>query len=190
MDLLGLAELVLKLKNIPRSGWLIRGISPSEAESVAEHSFSTALLTLVVADGLAKEGVEVDSEKAIKMALLHDLSESLTFDIDKAFARQLGEAGSRLVELAERSAIERILGLLPSLAEGYRKLLEEWKSGASIEAKIARACDSFDMLLQARSYERHGHSRELFEAMRKKALEAIKGSGIRPVIEAAEKLAG
>ncbi|MGE4650712.1 MAG: HD domain-containing protein, partial [Myxococcota bacterium] len=66
---------VLELKNVPRQGWKekLEIINP---ESVAEHSYSTATISMVLSD---LKGL--NTEKIIKMALLHDLAESIIGDI-------------------------------------------------------------------------------------------------------------
>jgi len=65
------------LKNIPRSGWLKIGIK--NPESVAEHSFRTAIIAFFITYFETK-----DVEKACKssfLALIHDLPECRTLDL-------------------------------------------------------------------------------------------------------------
>jgi putative hydrolase of HD superfamily len=62
------------LKKIPRQGW-IDELSLNNPESVADHSYSMAIMSMVISD-LEK----YDSEKILKMVLLHDLSESYIGD--------------------------------------------------------------------------------------------------------------
>ena len=58
------------LKNISRQGWVDK-LSIDDPESVADHSYSMAVMSMVISDiG------NYDSEKILKMALLHDLAES------------------------------------------------------------------------------------------------------------------
>lgn len=65
-------RILKKIHNLKRSGWLVGGVlSP---ESVAEHSFSLALSVLL----LAPENINRD--KSVAMALLHDLQEIHTGD--------------------------------------------------------------------------------------------------------------
>nr|AIE94661.1 metal dependent phosphohydrolase [uncultured marine thaumarchaeote AD1000_49_H01] len=66
---------VLELKNVPRQGWKEK-LEIVNPESVAEHSYSTAIISMILSD---LEGL--NSEKIIKMALLHDLTESIIGDI-------------------------------------------------------------------------------------------------------------
>jgi putative hydrolase of HD superfamily len=62
----------VQLKQLYRQGWLHKGISLQNCETVAEHSFCVALLALILAD---EYSVELDTAKVIRMALIHDLGE-------------------------------------------------------------------------------------------------------------------
>jgi len=66
---------VLELKNVPRQGWKEK-LEIDNPESVADHSYSTTVLSMILSD---MKGL--DTEKIIRMALLHDLAESITGDI-------------------------------------------------------------------------------------------------------------
>jgi putative hydrolase of HD superfamily len=66
------------LKKIHRQGW-IEKLSLDSPESVADHSYSMAIIGMVISDLQ-----NYDSEKIIKMILLHDLAESkIVHQIDK-----------------------------------------------------------------------------------------------------------
>ena len=58
------------MKSIPRQGWIDK-LSIDRPESVADHSYSMAIMAMVISDL-----ENYDSEKIIKMVLLHDLAES------------------------------------------------------------------------------------------------------------------
>ena len=74
MDIIGFNEFVGILKTIERTGWVREKIP--HPESVAEHSFRSGMLAMI----LAKER-GVDQLKSMKMALIHDVGESLIGDI-------------------------------------------------------------------------------------------------------------
>jgi putative hydrolase of HD superfamily len=135
-----------KLKSIPRTGWVESGIQ--EPESVADHSFRTAVLAMLLAD---LQGL--DSGKAAKMALLHDLAEALTGDLTPENKSQMGVAF--LTE--EEEAMEQLLSNLPRVvAESYKALWGELRRGSSPEAKVVALADKAEMLLQASEYEGEG----------------------------------
>jgi 5'-deoxynucleotidase YfbR-like HD superfamily hydrolase len=76
-DLLEFLRNAGDLKMIPRTGWVQAGIK--EPESVADHSFRMTLLAMVLSDQMG-----LDTEKVVRMALIHDLAESRTGDLPQA----------------------------------------------------------------------------------------------------------
>ena len=60
----------INLKKISRQGW-INKLNIDKSESVADHSFMMTVMSMVISD-LTNQ----NSEKIMKMALLHDLAES------------------------------------------------------------------------------------------------------------------
>ena len=70
MVILDFFKNALNLKNISRQGWIDK-LSIKHPESVADHSYSMAIMAMVISD-LENH----DSEKILKMVLLHDLAES------------------------------------------------------------------------------------------------------------------
>lgn len=63
-----------ELKDELRSGWQLREIA--DPESVAAHTWGTATLCLLFADEAG-----IDRDRAVSMALVHDLAEARTGDI-------------------------------------------------------------------------------------------------------------
>jgi len=152
---------VMSLKRVPRSGWITYRISGHDVESVSSHSYSVAVIALIMAEIMRSRNQKVDVENVLKMALLHDLSESLTFDISKAYLRYLGRKGSVLKTRLERKAASRILSDLQSkqLARTFRTAIEGYSSSNTLEARIVHCADALDLLLQAIEYERMGYSK-------------------------------
>src|SRR5918911_1250784 len=94
-----------RLKRLDRTGWVLRGLPPG-AESVAAHSYGVALAAMLLADECAARGVEVDVERVLRLALLHDLQEARTGDLPRTVADYYGrEARTR----AERAAFDDIM---------------------------------------------------------------------------------
>ena len=74
MSLIKFLKIVGKLKKVKRTGWLVAGIK--NPESVAEHSYRLAVLSMV----LGKK-FNLNTEKLIKMSLIHDLAEGEVGDL-------------------------------------------------------------------------------------------------------------
>ena len=71
-------EEINKLNNIVRTGWINRNVPLERRESVSEHIFTMALLSLAVID---KYKLNLDVEKVMKMILIHELGEIDAGDI-------------------------------------------------------------------------------------------------------------
>ena len=75
MEILNFLKYSLNLKNVQRQGWIDK-LSIQNPESVADHSYSMAMMAMIISDL-----ENFDSEKILKMTLLHDLAESKIGDI-------------------------------------------------------------------------------------------------------------
>lgn len=142
-----LAERIVSLKMLPRTGWLQRGISA--AESVAEHSFGVATLALV----FTAADDTFDRERLLALALVHDLAEALLGDLPFSARRLVGESVKRD---AERRAIAELCDALPG-GDHLELLWEEYAAGTTREARFVKALDRVETLVQALVYERAGN---------------------------------
>ncbi len=152
--ILDLLFTVGRLKSIKRKGWLSKAcIDASVAESVADHSFMLAFLAMIISD---MKGM--DTCKAVKIALLHDLAESIVGDY---MPEEMGkEEKSRL----EDDVIRRLLSLLPEdIAREYILLWEDYLKRRSKEDVLVHELDKFEMALQARVYEFKGYDEALLK---------------------------
>jgi len=141
-----LAEAVTVLKNMPRTGWLQRGVPPSEAETIAEHTFEVvSILTMISTVSGA------DAEKMLVMGIIHDWGESVTGDIPRSLTERLGrEAKSR----AEKEVVGEL-----SVLSGFKQLrevFEEYEERGTREAIYVKLADLLATLRQARSYAARG----------------------------------
>ena len=136
------------LRQVPRAGWLQRGVPAAHAESVAEHSFGVAFLAMLLAD--RENGI--DPARVLRLAVVHDLAESLMGDLPASASALLGRA---VKHAAEARAMEAMVEGLPH-GEAYRALWAEYSAGESPEARLVKDADTLDMLLQALLYEEAG----------------------------------
>ncbi len=177
-----------KLKRVPRTGWILRGIHKSEVESVADHTSRVVLLSLLVS---RLTGEKLDTAKTLAMATLHDLSEALLFDIDRDIARLIGEDFKKD---AERAVELHLLKDLPaSVSREFELLLSEYHEGKSRESQIVKFCDRLETILQALEYEKSGAPRESIRDMYSD-LEGLSdlgaGEPLKQMLESLRKRAG
>lgn len=114
-------------------------------ESTADHSWRLALMAFLVAQELK---LKLDLERALKIALVHDINEALTGDIDAIKIAQ-GEVAKTEKEKLELTAIRKLKDLLPQKqGEEIYGLWQEYESGQSEEAKYIKALDKLETLTQ------------------------------------------
>ncbi len=112
----------------------------SRKENDAEHSFSLALLALVLSD-YADENVNID--RVIRMALVHDLIEIYAGDTYVYDAEAMATKAAR-----EDAAAEKLFGMLPALqGEEYESLWREFDAEETPDARFAACLDHFQPLL-------------------------------------------
>lgn len=171
---------LMRLKLVPRSGWISYRISKQDVEPVSSHSYSVAAIALTMSEMMRLTNQRVNVEQVLKMALLHDLSESLTFDISKQYLGYLGRKGSQLKTRLERQAISQILASLQSepLMQIFRTNLEEYSASKSLEARIVHCADALDLLLQVVEYERMGYSKATLDPIWKQTKSKLVGYGL------------
>ena len=128
-----------KLKTIPRTGWVDSGVD--EPESVADHSYRTALTAMMLSDSMG-----LDTCKVMRMALLHDLAEAETGDITPMMKIP------NHLEL-ENEAMRTILSSLDEAQRAvYWEAWLEYQRKESPEAILVHDADQIDMILQAYEY--------------------------------------
>lgn len=142
---------LMRLKAVPRMGWLLRGVR--DVESVADHSFGVAFVAMLLADLAQRQGLEPNVEKILRMALLHDLTEARTGDLPNTVKRYFDKVALRT---ADHRAADEMLSALGAIGEEYFLLWQEYEQRTSLEARIVKAADKLDLLLQAREYEKGG----------------------------------
>lgn len=139
----------INLKKIARQGW-IEKVSIKNPESVAEHSYSMAIIGMVISDLQAQ-----DTEKILKMILLHDLAESKIGDLTP---EQISKEEKIILE---NNAFDEIIKYLPSsIKSQYVEIWNEYQDNSSQESDIVHQIDKLEMVLQAKTYQQQGYSEE------------------------------
>ena len=170
--LFGFVQFAAKLKSVPRTGWLDRGLDSLRVESVADHSFGVALLAWVCALQRHAEGAAIDPERVLKLAIIHDLAEAETGDSTpydraaipsehnpaarRAFleTRHSRDSGRRAAKRADEDAVMRtLLAALPgAMRSTLGEFWDELHQGESPEARFVKQVDRLETFLQSRFY--------------------------------------
>jgi putative hydrolases of HD superfamily len=134
---------IAELKKLPRSGWKIK-VGLDDSESVAEHSYMMSVMSMILSDMKS-----LNSEKVLKMAILHDWAES-----------KIGDFMPEQIEYEKKSELENyamseILELLPQKIQSeYRDIWDEFLDRNTSEARLVHELDKLEMALQAKIYEK------------------------------------
>ena len=165
-----LIDYILKLKNIKRTGWISKA-KILKAESVADHSYSLTALSMVFSDLLG-----LDTEKVMKLCIIHDLAESIIGDY-------MPEEISVLEKhVKEDNAMKVIISSFPSkIAILYSDLWKEYTLNQTKEVHLVKQLDKIEMFLQANQYFRNGYSFE-FLSQFLKVSGNIEGSDLQPTL--------
>ena len=107
-------------------------------ESVAEHSWRTALMAYLVAD----EFPQADMNKVIKMCLIHDIGEAFTGDIPVFSKTAADESREEELLFAWTAALPEPYG--SEMTALYREMAER----KTLEARIYKAMDSLEAVIQ------------------------------------------
>ena len=161
-----------KLKALPRRGWLMRRVK--DPETIADHTFLVALMVWV----LGKSNPAIDLERALKMALIHEICAVYAGDHTPhdIFARGLqrwfkawGETPRLMREERQKlflkiydqetKALNKLINRLPAKLKG--EILELWTGFVEKRCPEANFVDQVNALatyLQALEYWRQDNS--------------------------------
>ena len=157
---------VLQLKFVKRAGWVSK-VKVEDAESVADHVLSMCAMAMLLSDMLG-----LDTQKVMKMVILHDLAESLLGDY------MPGEIDVKQKITKEKEAMSSILAGLPkNIKLEYEKIWLEYLQNETPIAKFVHRIDKLEMALQANHYAKQGYARKLLEPFFMSARTAIGNEG-------------
>ncbi len=125
-----------RLKDTLRSAYTTSG----RTESVAEHTWRLTLLVVTFADALP----DVDLLKLLKICILHDLGEAVDGDIPAPLQSPTASKSAK-----EREDFLSLVDPLPDKVKSeFVSLWDEYEDGSSPEARVAKALDKLETILQ------------------------------------------
>jgi len=130
-----------KLKTTHRSGYTSAG----NPESVAEHTWRLCLMAML----LAPEMPEVDLAHLLRICLVHDLGEAVGGDVPAPEQARRAAAGEPSKDADERRDLVALAALLPAdRRDEIVALWDEYATGTTREAQLAKALDKLETILQ------------------------------------------
>ncbi|MAG22024.1 MAG: hypothetical protein CL943_01785 [Candidatus Diapherotrites archaeon] len=140
-----------KLKLEKRKGWIERGVQ--NPESVADHSQRLSVMAMVFAKKLG-----LDENKALKLAVVHDLPESIAGDTVTRIREELQKIPNHEKREKEEKALGELCEMLDE--DNAKDLKERWfefEEKKSKEARLVYELDRLEAIFQALEYEREGN---------------------------------
>ena len=131
------------VKRLKRTGWQILG---DNEETVGEHSFMTAVISLFLAKEI-KKVKPINVEKVLIMSILHDFHEARTGDVDKIATLYI-----------KRDEAKANRDIFQSVDPGIIVMLEEYEQKGSLEAKIVFEANVIALLVELKQLEEKGNT--------------------------------
>ena len=132
-------------KELPRQGFIAMGFKRNEADSVAAHSFSTALLAYFLAKQLQKEGMKINPDRVLKMGLVHDIGETIVGDVGTFVKNMAGGVFKNIEEEGVKALVEGL-----DSEDEIIELVSEYNGRKTLEARVVKVADNLDALAQAK----------------------------------------
>lgn len=172
--ILAFFQIVRLLKTQPRTGWVDHGIP--NPETISDHMYRMSIMAMCIPNE------KIDISKCVKVALVHDIAETLVGDITPFGGVDKEEKSRREYETVKY--LSKIIE--PYNAWFSKELVELWldyEEIRTIEARYVKDIDKFEMIEQAWEYEQeHGPSHNLDQFYR--AQSSIKTDEIKALCAA------
>lgn len=121
-------------------------------QSVMEHIGNVAFISLVLSEYFNAHGMKNDTGKAVKLALIHDVSEVISGDLphdSKYNYGKISEGLRKQLGSLEEITMDYALGKLKDkkLSSALYSLFAEYNERRTIESKIVKLADLYDVAL-------------------------------------------
>ncbi|KAA0201297.1 hypothetical protein HAZT_HAZT007917, partial [Hyalella azteca] len=129
-------------QHLERTGWVMKGIP--HPETVSGHMYRMAVAAMML-----DHSDNVDTNKVLRMCLVHDLAECEVGDITPHCG--VSDEDKHKREMSTMSSLTSLLN--PPVGSEMFNLLKEYEAQNTPESHLVKDLDKFDMILQAFEYE-------------------------------------
>lgn len=145
-DPLAFYQVISQLKIQKRTGWLDHGIN--QCESIADHMYRMSVMSMLIRDP------QVNKDKCVRIALVHDMAESLVGDITPFDPVNKEEKHRREWDTIQFLCNEFVKNYNEDAA---KEIMDDWlayENVSSLEARYVKDIDKYEMLVQCFEYEK------------------------------------
>jgi putative hydrolase of HD superfamily len=142
-DLLEVFFTLQVTKELPRQGFINFGFKRNESDSVAAHSFTVSSFSFFLALMLRRQGIDINPDEALKIALMHDMGEAISGDIGYHVKRF---AGDDLHDM-EIQTFDMLVGKL-DVKDEIVSYYNAYREHTTLEAKVVKLADALDAYTQ------------------------------------------
>jgi putative hydrolase of HD superfamily len=108
---------------------------------------------MLLADAFVARGIPVNVEKVLRIALLHDWAEVRVGDMPRTATQYFGVEARKN---AESAAFSDLVREVDERKKSYMHLYNDYEQRSSLEARLVKAADVLDLLIQVLAFERAG----------------------------------
>jgi putative hydrolase of HD superfamily len=165
------------LKNIYRQGW-IEKLKISSPESVGDHTYFMAIMGMIFSSK-----TNLNTEKILKMILIHDLAES-----------KIGDITPEKLPFDEKRDLENsaFFKICQNLSKDTRlEFLELWKEfqeTITLESQFVHQIDKLEMAFQAKIYEKSIDNKDNIEIFLQTARNSITNQKLKEILSEIEEM--
>jgi len=176
-DLVELFRVASQLKKVKRAGWVRIGIK--NPESVADHSYVTAVMAMILGQKLG-----LNQNKLLKLSLIHDMAEAKVGDL-------VADGTSSNISFVKKAKLENAAVLKMFETIGARKeylaLWKEFEQQKTKESVLVREIDKLEMAFTALEYEKDGYKKETLNEFWETTRKYVKNKELKKIFTELEK---
>lgn len=178
--LIQFVQILNNLRNVPRTGMtLFAGLNPDDVESIAEHSFKTVYISMILGDLAIAEGHRVDMEFLLRYSIIHDWSEEIIGDIptsSPSYGSFFKNDIRSIFKEAERKALKELSNIATSKTKkDYSTLSMQRKP---VEKALLKMADTMSILIEILELRTKGYNIKWFEYLWANTIRRLEQEGV------------
>lgn len=145
--LINYLNILQQLKKTPRTGWIDHDVK--DPESIADHMYRMSIMAMLTND------TKLDTERCVRIALVHDMAESLVGDITPKHNMPKSEKHYRESSTIDYLTENLIKPFNPAAAKDIKELWLEYENISTPEAQFVKSIDKFEFIIQTLECEQY-----------------------------------